>query len=281
MNRVRDVLQISKEDARKRISDVSRSLYRQDLGTVVSRVDASTAEALAGASAAFGLTSQETSKMNADTYRQIASNLLEGGELPAQGAATLASAKGVLQLSDSAAEAAFVSVAAPLLQKDVEQVSQKLLTGAPSDAVAPSSELLARRAGQLGLPGAAACAATAEAFGATLRSLYDQACKEAKKKGDNEALGLMDKMLSFSKHAAARCSRSCAVRWRPGTMRERIRRCPWRQTPCRADASTGSTSSARSRGALAAPRAPGTWRACCSCPRRTTRRRAWTCASRC
>ncbi|CAK0822193.1 unnamed protein product, partial [Prorocentrum cordatum] len=44
----------------------------------------------------------------------------------------------------------------------------------------------------------------------------------AKKKGDNEALGLMDKMLSFSKHAAARCSRSCAVRWRPGTMRERI-----------------------------------------------------------
>lgn len=202
LGRLRQVLRVSEREARARSTAVSRALYAQNLSAVVDKVDAQTGEALAGASAAFGLDGEEAAAMNAETYRRVAADLIAGGSLSAEGRATLERARGVLQLSDRAATAAFVAVAAPVLRKDVDAVAQSLQEEAapPAESLEQAAALLLRRQEELGLSPTAAEEATVEGFVAMLRSLYETACKEARTSG-TAVLRTLDKLLGFTRNA--------------------------------------------------------------------------------
>jgi len=203
MNRLRKVLRISDREAKQRIGAVSRALYQQNLSAVVDQVDGHTGEALAGASAAFGLPGDEAARMNAETYRKIAADQLKGGRLAAEGKTTLGRARGVLQLGDRVATAAFEAVAAPMLRKDVDEVAERLReeADAPAERIQEAVAAVRTRHQELGLSHTSMISVTAEGFIATLRSLYDRACKDARINGDDAALTAMDKMLAFSRTA--------------------------------------------------------------------------------
>lgn len=204
MSRVRKLLKISEKEAHERISAVSKALYRQNLSAVVDQVDAHTGEALAGASAAFGLGGEEVARMNAETYRQIAMNLTSGGRLTDQGKKTLVRAQLVLQLGDRAAASAFADVASPLLRTTVDRVSERLrdeASVAPEQLKQLALDLAGRR-DELGLPAETAEGVVREGFLAMLRSLYDKACKDVRVKGDEPALVTLGTMLTFARKAS-------------------------------------------------------------------------------
>lgn len=201
MIRLCQVLKMADKEAAERIGVVSRALYQQNLSAVVDKVDAHTGEALAGAKAAFGLAGEEAEKMNADTYKQIAADLLSGGSLASQGKATLERARGVLQLGAPAADAAFVAVASPILRKDVEQLTSSLKDEAgttASDSLKASATKLATRAEELGLAKSPAFRCVKEGFIATLRSQYNQACKDLRINGAKAALQTLDKLVAWA-----------------------------------------------------------------------------------
>lgn len=204
MQRLRKVLRIPDREAKQRINAVSRALYQQNLSAVVDKVDAHTGEALSGASAAFGLDGDEAAVMNAETYRQIAADQLKSGRLAAEGKATLERAQDVLDLGDRAATVAFVAVAAPILRKDVDEVSERLREAdATPESTQEAVDTLTTRYQELGLSHSAMMAVATEGFTATLRSFYDRACKDARINGDEAALATMDKMLAFSRTAGS------------------------------------------------------------------------------
>eukprot|EP00419_Tripos_fusus_P049558 CAMPEP_0172837180 /NCGR_PEP_ID=MMETSP1075-20121228/27000_1 /TAXON_ID=2916 /ORGANISM="Ceratium fusus, Strain PA161109" /LENGTH=1247 /DNA_ID=CAMNT_0013680527 /DNA_START=1 /DNA_END=3744 /DNA_ORIENTATION=+ len=200
MSRVRQLLRVTDREAKQRISSVSRALYQQSLSSVVDKVDMRAGDALAGASAAFGLPSDEAAVMNTERYRQIAADLLKGGHLTAEGTATLKRTQGVLQLGDHAATAAFESVAAPIFRKDVDQVADGLREEAPNQTETSVTKL-STRCTELGLSEDARNAVITEGFTATLRSYYDQACKDARINGEEASLTTLDKMLAFASRA--------------------------------------------------------------------------------
>jgi len=203
MGRIRRALRIPDREAKQRINAISRALYQQNLSAVVDKVDAHTGEALAGASASFGLQSDEAAVMNVGTYRQIATDQLKSGRLADNGKATLERARGVLQLGERAATEAFVAVAAPILRRDVDEVSESLkeADGAPDSVQEAAATLMARHE-ELGLSHTAMMTVVTEGFTATLRFFYDRACKDARINGDEAALATMDKMMSFSRAAS-------------------------------------------------------------------------------
>jgi len=201
MNRLQEVLRISESDARERVAAVSKALYRQNLSAVADQVDSHTAEALAGASEAFGLAGAEAARMNAETYRQIAAQLLEGGRLAPEGKSMLERARGVLQLGDRAATTAFTTVAAPYLRAEVDGVASSLRDEAaatPAEKFQEVAATLSRRRQELGLPALAAVDVVTEGLQAKLRSLYDKACKDARSNKPPAVLVTLDKMLAFA-----------------------------------------------------------------------------------
>lgn len=195
MARVRKVLGITAVEARQRINAVSTALYQQNLSAVVDKVDGQTREALAGASAAFGLEEEEAARMNAETYRKIAVEQLQSGSLAPQGRTTLDQAREVLQLGDRAAAAAFLSVASPILRKDVEAAAARFRE-AP-ETVPEEASGLRKRCEELGLGAAALVSVAKEGVLAEIRKLYNQACKEARQ-NTKAALTTVDGMLAFS-----------------------------------------------------------------------------------
>jgi len=202
MNRLRKALRIPDRESKQRINAVSRALYQQNLSAIADKVDGHTGDALAGASAAFGLPSDEAALMNAETYRQIAADQLKTGVLSAEGKTTLEQARGVLQLGDRAATVAFVAVAAPILRRDVDEVSERLREGgAGPESVKEAVDTLTTRYQELGLAHTAMMAVATEGFTATLRSFYDRACKDARINGDEAGLATMDKMTAFASTA--------------------------------------------------------------------------------
>jgi len=200
MGRVRQLLRTTDREAKKRISGVSRALYQQSLSSVVDEVDIRTGDALAGASAAFGLPSDEAAVMNAERYSQIAADLLKGGHLPAEGKATLQQTQGVLQLGDRVAMAAFESVAAPIFRKDVDQVADGLREEAPNQTETAAAKL-STRCTDLTLSKDTMNVVVMEGFTTTLRSYYDQACKDARINGEEASLLTLEKMLAFASRA--------------------------------------------------------------------------------
>jgi len=198
MGRLKGMLNVSDKDARQRISAVSQALYRQSLSTVAGKVDSQTGEALAGASAAFGLAGEQAAQMNAESYRQIATDLLKGGRLSAEGRATLTKAQAVLQLGDPAAASAFAAVAAPYLRQEVEKASEQLAKATDAVALVKTASALAERRMELGLPAHAGTDIIAEGFVAQLRELYNKACKDARINGEPQALATLDMLLTFS-----------------------------------------------------------------------------------
>jgi len=201
MRRLRQVLKISDQDARERIATVSRALYQQDLSAVVNQVDAYTADALAGASQAFGLAGEDAARMNTDTYRQIARNLLTSGMMEPTGKDVLKRAQVVLQLGDNAATQAFAEVASPILRIDVDSIAQSLReepATTSQETLAEAAKTLAKRQRELSLLPVFAVNVAAEGFLATMRSLYESACKQARREGDNTVLNTLDKLISLS-----------------------------------------------------------------------------------
>jgi len=201
MRRLRQVLKISDQDARERIATVSRALYQQDLSAVVNQVDAHTADALAGASQAFGLAGEEAVRMNTETYRQIARNLLTNGMMEPPGKEVLKRAQVVLQLGDNAATQAFADVASPILRIDVDSIAQSLRDESAKtsqETLAEAANTLAKRQRELNLLPIFAVNVAAEGFLATMRSLYESACKQARREGDNTVLSTLDKLISLS-----------------------------------------------------------------------------------
>eukprot|EP00440_Ansanella_granifera_P002393 gb/GFBE01002599.1/.p1 GENE.gb/GFBE01002599.1/~~gb/GFBE01002599.1/.p1 ORF type:complete len:1165 (+),score=322.87 gb/GFBE01002599.1/:1-3495(+) len=204
MGRLCKVLQISEKEAAERIGAVSRALYQQNLTAVVDKVDAHTGEALAGAKAAFGLAGDEAERMNVDTYRQIAADQLSSGRLAPDGKTTLERARGVLQLGERAATAAFIAVATPILRKDVDEVTSSLQNQASSssaESLKTFSEKLASRGEELGLSHHATFCCVREGMLDTLRSQYSGACKDARINGPEKALVSLDKLIAFAKAA--------------------------------------------------------------------------------
>lgn len=201
MSMLRKALKISDKEAKRRIKEVSTALYQKALGGVKDQVDAATAGALAGASMAFGLPSEEAERMNIETYRQIARDLLSSGRLAADAEGTLERARGVLQLSVRDASLAFVDVAGPLLLKHVEQETDGLRHEAASageERFKQAAATLKVRRDELGLPAAAGGVVAAQGFLAALRSLYSDACKAARIAEGQSALPIMDKMIAFA-----------------------------------------------------------------------------------
>lgn len=203
MGRVRKVLNIADKEARERVTSFSQALYQQALAGVVDQVDALTAEVLVNASAAFGLDDQDAARMNVETYRQIASNLLADNSLDTDGRTTLARARDVLQLGERAATMAFVAVASPRLSQDVTRVARSLrssvATGSPSvEELTQAAQELSRRRDELAMPGSAADAVAAEGFTAQFKDLYAKACKEVRVDGgEDKALQTLDELLAF------------------------------------------------------------------------------------
>lgn len=205
MGRLRQVLRVSEKEAKQRIMSVSRALYAQNLSVVVDKVDAQTGEALAGASAAFGLDIEEAARMNAETYRQIAVDLVSSGQLTQEGKETLQRARGVLQLSERAAAEAFAAVVRPILRKDVDAVADSLKEEAhvAVEKLEQASKRLTARQQELGLPFAAADDVFVEGFTGAMRSMYNTACKDARINGNTAALKTLDQLVAFSKSGAA------------------------------------------------------------------------------
>eukprot|EP00930_Biecheleria_cincta_P069677 TRINITY_DN57388_c0_g1_i1.p1 TRINITY_DN57388_c0_g1~~TRINITY_DN57388_c0_g1_i1.p1 ORF type:complete len:1170 (+),score=273.72 TRINITY_DN57388_c0_g1_i1:67-3510(+) len=202
MRRVRDVLNISEKEALARIASVSRALYQQNLSAVVDKVDAHTGEALAGAQTAFGLASNEAERMNADTYRQLATEQLSSGLLSPESKVLLERAQSVLQLSDRAALATFAAVAGPCLRKDVEEVASGL-TGQASTATADqlkaNAEKLSTRGKELGLSAQDTFNCVRKDLLEMLRSQYNAACKDARINGTEKAVQTLDQLIAFAK----------------------------------------------------------------------------------
>lgn len=201
MKRVLEVLRMeskeAKKEARKRIAKVSRAIYSQYLGDVADEVDAVTGEALAVASKAFGLPTDEAEKMNTETYREIAVKLLSGGALPENGARTLERARGVLQLGDRAGAAAFAAAAAPHLNDVVDSVA----AGLTAESVKEGVKVLGDKQKELGLSITTAHMIVAQGLSAKMRSIYDAACRAARNKDQPAALAAMDQVLAFATNA--------------------------------------------------------------------------------
>ncbi|CAE8644040.1 unnamed protein product, partial [Polarella glacialis] len=202
MGRLCQVLNIAEREARERVAAVSKALYQQSLSAVADKVDAHTAEALAGAKLAFGVAGEEAERMNTETYKQIAADQLAGGRLAAQGKVTLERARGVLQLGERAATASFVAVASPILLKDVEALATRIQGGATAaENLKEAAASLVTRRDELGLSASAAFSCVEDGFMATMRSLYSLACKDARNKNSTQALPMLDKLVSFASAA--------------------------------------------------------------------------------
>lgn len=201
MSMVRKALRISDTEAKRRIREVSTALYQKALSGVKEQVDAATAGALAGASQAFGLPSAEAEKMNVDTYRQIAGDLLTGGRLAANGDVTLEQARGVLQLSAKDASSAFVDVAGPFFLEHVSKQAQDLRSRAATaspEVVKAAATTLKLRQEELGLSVEDGRSLALQGLLAAVRSLYSDACKGARIGTGESALPLLDTMIALA-----------------------------------------------------------------------------------
>jgi len=203
MGRLLSLLNISEKEARPRVAAVSQALYRQSLNSITDHVDTQTGEVLTGASAAFGIAGDQAARMNTETYRQIASDLISGGRLSEEGKKRLQKTQDVLQLGDVAAASAFAAVAAPLLRQEVAKVAETLCgaTKASAEELKQMAETLANRRANLGLPVEKGLTIIVDGLRTALRSLYDKACKDARIYGEAKALASMDEMLSFAAEA--------------------------------------------------------------------------------
>jgi len=199
MGRLCQVLKVSDKDATKRVQAVSRALYQQNLSAVVDKVDAHTGEALAGAQMAFGLAGEEAERMNLDTYKEIAKAQLADGVLTSDGKATLEQARGVLQLRDKAASAAFAAVSGPILHKELDTLLPSLKDSAvAAEKLKEFATKLASRGEEIGLSSVSTFTCVRQALQEILRSMYNVACKEARTSAA-KALGTMDEMMALTK----------------------------------------------------------------------------------